>query len=138
MPPDLGKPYSSEAERAADREALIAYWYGIQALTDLAGKPASQWTPTETNLFPRSVPGGHPEHPQQRLQRWVDLYSDEIKIIRDIRNRLVHGPRTPIMTDPELRGAAWLARQILSTALGKLPSEVEPRWVQAFLTQPAR
>jgi hypothetical protein len=126
MPPDLGKPYNSEAERAADREALVAYWYGIERLMQLAEKPDSQWTPEETNMFPRSVPGGPPEHPEQRLKRWLSLYKDEISVIRSIRNRLVHGSYLA-MTDPELRGAAWLARQVLSTALGVLPSEVEGR-----------
>lgn len=138
MPPDLGQPYSSEAERAADREALIIYWYGIESLTRLAEKPASQWTPQEESLFPSSVPGGPPEHPEQRLRRWRTLYTDEINIIRDVRNRLVHAARTTIVTDPELRGATWLARQILSTAMGVLPSEVEPSWVRTFLTLPSR
>jgi hypothetical protein len=138
MPPDLGEPYSSEAERAADREALIVYWYAIASLTDLAEKPASQWTPQEASLFPSSVPGGPPEHPEQRLRRWLTLYTDEINVIRDVRNRLVHSSAGRMVTDPELRGATWLARQILSTAMGVLPSEVEPSWVRTFLTPPAR
>ena len=130
MPPDLGKPYSSEAERAADREALITYWYGIEALTRLAEKPVSRWSPEQVGLFPPSVPGGPPEHPEQRLRRWLTLYSDEVGVIRDIRNRLVHSGQ---VTDPELRGAAWLARTIISTALGTLPSEIEPKSIFALI-----
>ncbi len=128
--PDLARPYSSEAERASDREALIIYWYGIEALTNLAEQPASQWTPEQVRLFPSSVEGGPTEHPEQRLQRWLGIYTEEINVIRDVRNRLVHGGT---VTDPELRGTTWIARQILSTAMGVLPSEVEPKWVQARL-----
>lgn len=128
--PDLARPYSSEAERAFDREALIIYWYGIESLINLSEQPASQWTREQVQLFPSSVEGGPPEHPEQRLRRWLVLYTDEINVIRDVRNRLLHGGT---VTDPELRGATWIARQILSTAMGVLPSEVEPRWVQARL-----
>lgn len=128
-PPDLGKPYGTEAERAVDREALIVYWYGIEALTHLAEMPPSRWSTEQARLFPSSVPGGPPEHPEQRLQRWLTLYGDEISIIRDIRNRLVHIGR---VTDPELRGATWLAKTIISTAMGILPSEVEPKSIFAL------
>lgn len=138
MPPDLGKPYSSEVERAVDIEALLAFWNLIETLRDLAGKPASEWMPPEMNLFSRAGSAVSGEHPQQRLQRWVNLYSDEINIIGEVRNRLVHGPRNARVTDPEIRGAAWLAKQILSTVMGVLPSEMDPRWVKAFLAQPSK
>jgi hypothetical protein len=138
VPPDLGKPYTSEDKRASDREALIIYWYGIDSLVHLAEKPASRWTPQEVSLFPSSVPGGPPEHPENRLRRWLTLYTDEINIIRDVRNRLVHASRMVIVTDPELRGATWLARQVLSTAMGTLPSQVEPDWVRTTLAPLAR
>lgn len=124
MPPDLGKPYSSEAERGADREALVVYWYGIESLVYLAELPASRWSPEQMRMFPSSVPGGPAEHPQQRLHRWLTLYRDEVSIIRDIRNRLLHARN---ITDPELRGATWLARSIISTAMGVLPSELSPQ-----------
>ena len=130
MLPDLGKPYSSEAERAADREALIAYWYGIEALTHLAELPPPQWSAEQVALFPASVPNGPLEHPGQRLLRWVRLYSEEVSIIRDVRTRLLH---TGKVTDPELRGATWLARVIISTALGTLPSQVEPQSIFALV-----
>jgi len=128
--PDLARPYSSEAERASDREALLVYSYAIESLTNLAEQPRSQWTQEQVRPFPSSVEGGPPEHPEQRLRRWLVLYTEEINVIRDVRNRLVH---RGTVTDPELRGATWIARQILSTAMGVLPSEVEPRWVQTRL-----
>lgn len=137
-PPDLGKPYTSRAERAADIEALLAFWNLIETLTELAGKPDALWTQLERELFSRTGSIGYREPPQQRLRRWVDVYSDEINIIREIRNRLVHESdlRGAAVTDPEIRGAAWLARQIIATVMGVLPSEVNPRWVKAFLAPP--
>ena len=62
-PPDLGRPYSTEAERAADREAALLYWDAIKVLTKLANQPASEWTPQQAGLFPRSGQGGPPEAP---------------------------------------------------------------------------
>jgi hypothetical protein len=139
MPPDLSKPYSSEAERAADIEALLAFWNLIETLRDLVEKPATTWTKPETDLFSRAGSiAGHHEHPQERLQRWVDIYSDEISIIGKIRNRLVHGQRNSIVTDPEIRGAAWLPEQVTSAAIGVPPSEMDPRWVKAFLAPPSQ
>lgn len=126
MPPDLGKPYSTEAERAADRERLLAYWYGVDSLVQLAGRPAARWSPEQLQLFESR---DSQEHPAHRLQRWRSLYEEEISAIRDVRNRLVHTGR---ISDPELRGATWLARSIISTALGILPGEVEPRSIFAL------
>jgi hypothetical protein len=134
MPPDLGKPYSSEAERAFDREALIVYWLAIETLTNLAEQPPSSWTPKQVSQFPRSVPGGPQEHPEQRLKRWLLLFGDEISAIQGVRSRLVH---TGAVSDPELRGAAWLARQVLSTAMGGQPSMVTPMWARTLIANAA-
>lgn len=122
QPPDLSRPYSTEAERAAARDALVLYWFAIELLTKLAEQPADQWSSKQADVFPRSVPNGPPEPPQQRLQRWVNLYGDEIHLIRDVRNRTVHGG---LVADSELRGAVYLARSVIATAMGVLPSQAE-------------
>ena len=122
QPPDLSEPYSTEADRAGAREALVLYWFAIELLTKLAQQPADQWSNKQANVFPSSVPGGPPEPPQQRLARWANLYSDEIRITGDIRNRLVHGG---LVADSELRGAIYLARNVIATAMGVLPSQAE-------------
>ena len=131
-PPDLSQPYGTEAERAAAREALLLYWYAIESLTRLADQPPAQWSPQQMGLFSGSVQEGPPEPPQQRLRRWRNLYEDEINIIRDVRNRLVHGG---LVTDPELRGASYIARHVISTVMGVLPSQVEPVWARTVLAQ---
>ena len=43
--PDLGRPYSTEVERADAREALLLYWSAIELLTKLAEQPANEWSP---------------------------------------------------------------------------------------------
>jgi hypothetical protein len=121
-PPDLSQPYGSEAERADAREALLLYSYAIEVLTRLAELPAGEWSPRQLDAFPSSVPGGPPELPQHRLQRWQSLYNDEIRISRDVRNSLVH---RGLVADSELRTATYLARNIVATAMGVLPSDAE-------------
>jgi hypothetical protein len=122
QPPDLGEPYGTEAERAHDRDTLVLYWFAIETLTRLAQQPPDEWTSNQQNLFPAALPDGFREAPQSRLMRWVNLYSDEIHIIRDIRNKLVHGG---LVADAELRGAVFLARNVIATATGTMPSQAE-------------
>ena len=122
QPPDLSQPYRTESERISDREALLLYWYAIEQLTRLAELPADRWSPKQESLFPRSVPGGPPEPPQRRLQRWLTVYGDEVRTIKDIRNRLAH--LVPV-ADSELRGALYLARHVVASAVGALPSEAD-------------
>jgi hypothetical protein len=122
QPPDLSQPYGAESERLADRDALLFYWYAIERLIRLAEQPPGEWSSDQLSLFPRSVPGGPPEPPQQRLQRWLTLYGDEVRTIRDLRNRLLHlGP----VADSEIRGALYLARNIVASAVGAMPSDAE-------------
>jgi hypothetical protein len=135
MPPDLSKPYVTEEDRARDREALLFYEMLIEAITRLADRPDSSWSEDQRSLFPGSVPGGPAEHPLSRLQRWITIYGDEIKIIRDVRNRIVH---SGIVADPEIRGAAWLARQIISTLFDLQPSQVNPIWARQVAAKAAR
>src|ERR1700678_2475026 len=127
--PELWKPYSSEAERGSDAEVLILCQYGIDALVTLAGRPIPQWSREQESLLPRSVPDGHPEHPQHRLSRWTAVYEREISLAHTVRSRLVRGA---LVADAELRGAAYLAQQILSVALGVPPGQVDAAQVHAL------
>jgi hypothetical protein len=122
QPSDIGEPYSTEAERAHARDVLVLYWFAISLLVKLAQQPADEWSSNQVSLFPVSVPGRPPEPPQSRLTRWANLYSDEIRAIRDIRSKLVHGG---LVADAELRGANFLARNVIATATGMTPSQAE-------------
>jgi hypothetical protein len=122
QPPELSEPYGTEAERAHDRETLVLYWFAIETLTRLAQLPPDEWSSNQQSLFPTALPDGFRETPDSRLTRWVNLYSDEIHIIRDIRNKLVHGG---LVADAELRGVDFLARNVIATATGTMPSQAE-------------
>lgn len=131
MPPDLSTPYATEVDRANAREALLVYFLLIEVLTHLADQESSSWSARQGVLFPV----GLRENPTRRLIRWITTFSDEIKVIRDVRNRIVH---VGVVTDPELRGAEWLARQIISTLFDMQPSQINPTWAQQTLTKAAR
>jgi hypothetical protein len=131
MPPDISVPYATEADRANAREAVLLYSSLIEVLTHLADQTASSWSADQEVLFP----AGLRENPTHRLTRWIAAFSDEIKVIRDVRNRMVHAG---VVTDPELRGAEWLARQIISTLFDMQPSQVNPIWARQTLAKAAR
>ena len=132
-PPDLGRPYGSAQERAADAENLIVYWYALEALIALARIPHQNWSGAQAALVDGFSHGGGeqrlmPDAQAERLRRWTALYREELDLIRDVRNRIV---RADIVTDPELVGATWLARQVLATVAGARPGEVDQVWARA-------
>jgi hypothetical protein len=122
--PDLSKPYTAR-ERAFVRVTLLRYWQLIEQLTKLVDLQPGNWPTELKRLFPPSVPDGPPEHPQQRLERWLAVYADEINILRAVRNHLAHGAD---VSDVDLRGADLIARVILSSLFGVRPSQVTDDW----------
>jgi hypothetical protein len=134
-PPDLGRPYGSDRDRAADRENLIAYWYGIESLIALTSIPSDEWTPVQSALVAEFSKEGTGEPPANRLRRWASLYREELALVRDVRNRIVRGE---IVTDPELLGATWMGRQLLATVAGVQPNQVDTSWVRSLVAQAVR
>jgi hypothetical protein len=129
--PDLTRPYSTAGERASATVAVIRYLQLIEQLTKLVDMQPGAWSAKLKNLFPASVPGGPPEHPQQRLERWFAVYADDINILQAIRNQLVHGVD---VSDVDLRGADFLARVILASLFGVLPGEVNESWATSKIS----
>jgi hypothetical protein len=127
MRPDLNKPYSTRQEREESREAIINYWRLIEFMMSLADVPADKWNAGMRGLLPDSVPGGPTEHPLQRLERWLSLYNEEVQILRDVRNRIIHA--IPL-EDVDIRGAEWVARVILATLFGTNPSQINKNWAR--------
>src|SRR5580700_5669970 len=121
-PPNLTEPYETASGRAYATVVILRYWQLIEQLMKLVDMQPEAWPANLRSLFPVSVPGGPPEHPQQRRERWFTVYADEIKILRTIRNQLVHGEG---VSDVDLRGADFLARVILATLFGLSPTEVD-------------
>jgi len=98
----------------------------------LADFPADQWTADRVRLLPGSAAGSIREHPSQRLDRWLSLYSEEIQVVRAARNRIVHGG---VLDDPQLRGTEQIARVILATLFDKLPSEIDKNWLRSKIEE---
>jgi hypothetical protein len=93
----------------------------------LADFPPDQWTTGRVKLLPGSATSSIREHPSQRLDRWLSLYSEEIQVVRAARNRIVHAG---ILDDPQLRGTEQIARVILATLFDKSPSEIDKNWLR--------
>lgn len=129
-PPNLSEPYGSPLERASDAENLVVYWFALEALITLARVPPGNWSGTQAALVMEFPPAGGEsgqtlDARARRLRRWASLYQEELELIHVVRNRLVHGD---IVTDPELLGATWLARQVLATVAGAQPGEIDQGW----------
>jgi hypothetical protein len=132
MPPDLSKPYDTEQDRATDRENLITYWVALKPLIDLADMPAGEWPERARDLLASFASHSRNKDPAARLRRWASLYAEELGLIEDVRDRI---GRAGIVTDPELLGATWLARQVLATLADIDPSEIDPAWVRTVAGQ---
>jgi hypothetical protein len=131
-PPDLSRPYDSDRDRMADRANLAAYWYALEPLVILASVPSDDWPERARSLIASFSAANRTADPADRLRRWSSLYGEEIALIRDARNRVVHGE---IITDPELLGATWLARQVLATLAGIPPGQIDQDWVRSVAAQ---
>jgi hypothetical protein len=126
--PDLNRPYRTVRERAYATVVVLRYWQLIEQLMKLVDMQPDAWSAKLKSLFPPSVPGGPPEHPQQRLERWLGVYGEEIRTLREVRNQLAHAVD---ISDFDLRGADYVARVILATLFDVMPSEVTDNWATA-------
>jgi hypothetical protein len=122
MTPDINQPYRTPREREEARETIVSGWRLIELLMRLADFPADQWTVGRVRLLPGSPVGSIREHPSQRLDRWLSLYSEEIQVVRAARNRIVHAE---VLDDPQLRGTEQIARVILAALFNKMPNEID-------------
>lgn len=130
--PDLNQPYRTPKEREEARETIISCWRLIELLMRLADFPADQWTAGRVRLLPSSPAGSIREHPSQRLDRWLSLYSEEIQVVRAARNRIVHAE---VLDDPQVRGTERIARVILATLFDKSPSQIDKNWLRSKIDE---
>jgi hypothetical protein len=126
--PDLSRPYGSDAERGEDRDKLVSYWQVLEPLLGLASLSAGEWSESQEYLAAKVLPQGSKERSGQRVMRWASLYREELDLIRNVRNKVVRGD---IVTDPELLGATWLARQVIATVAGIEPTQVDQTWIRS-------
>lgn len=106
-PPELDRPFTSERDRADAMARFLRAFNELEFLGDFAGLDTLPAHVRSHMSASSLAPGDSIEH---RLRRWSNLFSDEITALRDARNRMVHGIA---VSDAELKGADWLARQLL-------------------------
>ena len=105
-PPDLSTPFASDKERTAAVARLLWSCFELElwqaAATGTLGEAQRQ------TLRRGLAPGDTPEG---KLQRWAALFDEELRAALATRNAVAHGQR---VSDPDLRGAEWLALHLLS------------------------
>jgi hypothetical protein len=95
--PDLEVPFTNDSERAA----FIAELLSLSARLQL-------WRDQATNLAP--VTEETQKKSDLRPSEWADIFETELEALFAARDRVVHGIR---LSDRELRGAVWLAQQLV-------------------------
>lgn len=109
-PLELHDPFSSEHERASSMIRLLEFdsrLQELQAATLLSDEDlhhSSVWT----QLSGMEIAPG--ESIEGRLRRWSAEFADDIAMIRQARNRVVH---STWVSDQDLRAAVWLAGELL-------------------------
>jgi hypothetical protein len=109
--PQLDLPYRDEDERAGDLFRLIELDRRLHEWLDLASRPPYEWPADALDTVIHAPPYLAGDSPEAKLRRWASLFNEEIQIVREVRNRLVHNLR---VTDGELRGAVWIAHHLLA------------------------
>jgi hypothetical protein len=106
-PPDLDLPFNDDRERATVLARFLGLCIELESWHEYAMIP-ELLTPARRRVVKASTQLG--DTPEQILARWIANFRDELEAAFDSRNRVVHGLR---LSDRELRGAEWLARQLL-------------------------
>jgi hypothetical protein len=124
-PPDLSRPYRSDADREKDMERLLVCWDALDRLIALSKVEPGRWSTSQAELVSEFPPAKEdvavpPDKQAQRLRRCTRLFEDELSLIERTRNRVAHHE---LVTDPELLGNTWLARQVLAAITGKDAAE---------------
>ena len=107
LPPELTRPFETEAERAAARSLLGQRDRVLLAVEQLARKPGGLWSPSELARFPETT-NGLPDPLFVRLPRWASIFADELGEVHRLVDR-------GALSDLELRQALYLAGRLLAT-----------------------
>ena len=107
QPPELDRNLSTE-ERADALAGVLRADATLQRLAMFVNVTESEWPGDITALFSRSRVRSEPA--AEVLRRWWSLFHDEVALIHQTRNRLVHQQRAG---DSELLKARWLADHLL-------------------------
>jgi len=114
LPRDLQEPFIDSDERARVLAQLLDRCQQLEALEQLAMRPADRWRPEQVEQLAGRMPGSD-ELPAQRLARWHTLFTDELRQLRQARGAAVHDR----LSDVELRAAAYLADRLLAAVFAQ-------------------
>ena len=104
--PDLTAPFENDRERGTYLADLLYLTTQLDQWRAWAMNPDAR-SVQQRDTLSTTLAGDNPE---LSLERWANLFDDELRAVSDARNRAVHGIR---LGDRELRGAVWLARHLL-------------------------
>jgi hypothetical protein len=106
--PDLEVPFTNDSERAGYIAELLSLSARLQLWRDQATHMAP---PTEEARTARRGVRPEPRHRHDLApNEWANLFETELDALFAARDRVVHGMR---LGDRELRGAVWLAEQLV-------------------------
>jgi hypothetical protein len=125
VPPELARPYASQADKEADWQRLLQRAEALKELTELADIPESQW-PAGVASKMRAAPPIASETAAQRLIRWRSFFVSELADLE--RAVVVAASQGTATTVPgiDLRSAVYLAGRLLASLYGSPVGEVAP------------
>ena len=107
--PDTGRPVSKD-ERVELRARIVSADALLGRIAHYRSEPESQWPADIHAWFSRTPVEG--ESAKQVLNRWWVLFEDEVNLVHQVRNRLVH---YAAVSDAELLNADWLITRLMRT-----------------------
>jgi hypothetical protein len=111
LPPELARPFHSQAERAAARTRMERRDQMLRSIEALANQQPAAWTSLQLAAFPDTI-NGVADPPPQRVARWASLFAEEIAEV----HRIVSTRR--LLSDIELQETIYLAGRLLATVTG--------------------
>lgn len=118
LPPDIATPFRNSEERAKARDRLEARDQTIRAIADLASISPDRWTSATHAVFPDRF-NGVPDPASDRLNRWMNLFSEEIDEVHHIAT--CEHP----LGDVEVKQALYLAARLLATVTDRTIDDVD-------------
>ena len=110
-PSGLPSPLGTD-ERAKAMRDLLEMDAQLQLMASLTDSPRERWPAGIEEMLPATPLAS--EDAAEVLRRWKRLFRDEIELVHNTRNRLVHQVK---VTDSELLNALTLAQQLLELTL---------------------
>ena len=126
LPRELSMPYASPAEKASDWQRLLQRAGTLRELAALGDVPEEQWPHAEAVDSLRAAPPITSETVSQRLNRWRDVFADELSALERAVSAASQLGGYANLADIDLRSAVYLAGRLLATLYDVPISEIRP------------